>query len=222
MSFALLMVLLSGTCWSLVYLDAIRIGIKDKTYAIPFWALALNFAWEALLTLFGYRELGVQAQVGMNAVWLLFDFGILYTYFKYGIKEFPASVSPRWFYLWSVLVILVSLVIQYFFIRQFGVITGGSYTAFLQNLLMSILFIGMLIKRKSSRGQTLLIAVMKGIGTLFPTILFGFVGIKETHGPNHLVLVLGILIFFFDVLYVYLLYRVKQQERSSERPEYII
>lgn len=222
MSFALWMVLLSGFCWSVVYLDAIRIGIKDKTYAIPFWALALNFSWELLLSLFGYMELGLQAQVGMNALWLLFDFGILYTYFKYGLKEFPSSVSPHWFYVWSVLVILVSFVIQYFFIHHFGVITGGSYSAFLQNLIMSILFIGMLIKRKSSKGQTLLIAVMKGMGTLLPTILFGYVGIKETNGPNRLVLVLGILIFIFDVIYIYLLARVKERERTSKVLERII
>lgn len=216
------MVLLSGFCWSVVYLDAIRIGIKDKTYAIPFWALALNFTWELLLSLFGYVELGIQAQVGMNALWLLFDFGILYTYFKYGKKEFPSFVSPKWFYVWSVFVILVSLVIQYFFIIHFGVITGGSYSAFLQNLIMSILFIGMLIRRRSSKGQTLVIAVMKWIGTLLPTILFGYVGIKETNGPNHLLLVLGILIFFFDLIYIYLLALVKQRERLSESLEKII
>jgi hypothetical protein len=40
------LMLLSGIAWSIVYVDAIRIGIKDRSYAMPFWALALNIAWE--------------------------------------------------------------------------------------------------------------------------------------------------------------------------------
>ena len=222
MSFALFMVLLSGFCWTIVYVDSIRIGIKDKTYAIPYWALALNFSWELLLTWFGYLELGIQAQVGMNAVWLLFDFGILYTYFRYGIKEFPRSVSRQWFYVWSVFGIIASLVVQYFFIRHFGLIAGGSYSAFIQNLIMSILFIAMLVRRNSSRGQTLTIAVMKWMGTLAPTILYGYVGLEETNGPNQFAMVLGVLIFVFDALYVFLLYRVKQQEQMAGEMKKII
>ena len=34
----------SGVCWTIVYIEGIRIGIKDKSYAIPFYALALNIA----------------------------------------------------------------------------------------------------------------------------------------------------------------------------------
>jgi hypothetical protein len=43
------LVLLSGLCWTVVYIDSVRLGFKDKTYAMPFWALALNIAWELML-----------------------------------------------------------------------------------------------------------------------------------------------------------------------------
>lgn len=36
------LILVSGLAWTIVYLDSIRIGMKDKTFAMPFWALALN------------------------------------------------------------------------------------------------------------------------------------------------------------------------------------
>jgi hypothetical protein len=36
----LCLVLLSGACWTLVYLDGIRLGLRDPTYAMAFWALA--------------------------------------------------------------------------------------------------------------------------------------------------------------------------------------
>ena len=85
---------------------------------------------------------------------------------------------------------------------------GAIYSAFLQNLLMSILFIAMLIQRNSREGQTILIAVSKCIGTLAPTLYMGVIGIKGFMAANSLVLVIGGLIFFFDLLYIVLLKRV--------------
>jgi hypothetical protein len=41
---------------------------------------------------------------------------------------------------------------------------------------MSILFIGMLVRRRSREGQSLTIAVNKWIGTLAPTALYGVLG----------------------------------------------
>ena len=38
---------LSGLAWAIVYMESIRIGFRDKTYAMPIVALALNFAWES-------------------------------------------------------------------------------------------------------------------------------------------------------------------------------
>ena len=38
---------ISGLAWTIVYIDAIRIGFRQKTYAIPMAALGLNFAWES-------------------------------------------------------------------------------------------------------------------------------------------------------------------------------
>ena len=172
---------------------------------MPYWALVLNFSWELLQTVLGYKELGLQTQTIVNSFWVVLDIGILYTYFKYGVKEFPVSFAKKWFYVWSIFGLLVSFVLQYYFIQQFGLIQGGSYSAFIQNLVMSILFIGMLMNRKSSTGQTMIIAIMKWIGTLAPTILFGIIGIEKVVKPNQLVLVLGILIFIFDVLYIFLL-----------------
>jgi hypothetical protein len=37
--------LISGLAWTIVYIDSIRIGFRQKTYAMPMAALALNFAW---------------------------------------------------------------------------------------------------------------------------------------------------------------------------------
>ena len=42
----LLLIALSGLAWTIVYIEAIRQGIRYKTYAMPIAALGLNIAWE--------------------------------------------------------------------------------------------------------------------------------------------------------------------------------
>ena len=205
---------LSGICWTIVYIESIRLGFKQKTYAIPFWALALNIAWETVNSILGYAQEGVSIQIVINAVWCLLDVGILYTYFKYGQKYFPEYLSKKIFIIWSILALLTSYIIQYFFVKEFGLVKGSTYSAFLQNLAMSILFITMYIQRCGSDGQSIDIAINKFIGTLMPTILVGVIGIDAFGGPNLFILVLGILIAIFDLLYIFMLLSDKKNEYS--------
>ncbi|MBB3840042.1 hypothetical protein FHS57_004055 [Runella defluvii] len=205
MNTSLVLAGISGICWTIVYIECIRLGFKQKTYSMPFWALALNIAWETLHTIIGYREEGLTLQVGFNAVWCFFDIGILYTYFKYGQKYFPDFLSKNVFIAWSVLGLIVSYFIQYYFVEEFGLVKGGSYSAFLQNLAMSILFIAMFVQRRGNEGQSLTLAINKFIGTLTPTILVGIVGLPAFGKPNLFILVLGICIAVFDIIYIGLL-----------------
>ena len=50
-----ILTLVSGLCWTLVYIEGIRLGITDRSYAIPFYALAPNLAWELLHAYLGLR-----------------------------------------------------------------------------------------------------------------------------------------------------------------------
>jgi len=214
---SMILVLVSGISWSIVYLAAIKVGIKDKIYAIPFWALALNFAWEVLHGIFGLAEIGFSAQSIINILWALLDCGILYTFFKYGATESPTFLNKRVFISFSVVGILISFVVQYAFIHEFTLVLAGAYSAYLQNLLMSVLFITMLMKRKSSKGQNLCIAFFKWIGTLAPTILFGVIGVAELGGrPNQFVLILGVLICIIDIVYIYLLWLTQKTEKTMQ------
>jgi len=214
-SFPLFLVIFSVICWTVVYLDSIRLGFKEATYAMPFWALALNFAWELLQTVLEYQKAGFVLQVGITSAWLLLDCVILYTYFRFGKKYFPRNLPEHWFIVWSLLGLFTSLILQYFFIIEFGLYVGRAYAAFLQNLLMSVLFIGMLVNRGSSEGQSLTIAINKWLGTLAPTILFGFVGAEGMNGPSTLLLVAGIFCSLFDLIYIGMLLRGRQNLRWS-------
>jgi hypothetical protein len=199
-----ILTVISGVCWTIVYIEGIRLGFKHKSYAIPFFALALNLAWELL-----HASLGLTStpdlQTIINCIWFIFDLGILWTYLKFGRKYFPASLPSSWFPIWTVLVLIASGLVQYAFVREFTPFLGGAYAAFLQNLLMSVLFINILIGRGTREGQSLIIAVSKWIGTLAPTILFGVIGSRTLGGPNFLILVVGALCSVFDIIYIFML-----------------
>jgi hypothetical protein len=191
-----------------VYIEGIRLGLKDRSYAIPFLALALNLAWELLHTIFGFQA-GSGLQTYINAIWFLFDIGILYTYVKFGRKHFSSNLPKSSFAAWTILVIVMAFFIEYAFTREFGRFVGGAYAAFLQNLLMSILFINMLVNRQSREGQSLTLAVNKWIGTLVPTIQFGILGDAGLPNGSFLVLMVGMFCSVFDLIYIAMLTRTK-------------
>jgi hypothetical protein len=194
-----ILTLASGTSWTIVYLAIIYRGFKDKACGMPFFALALNLTWEFIYSFLLGGELSLQLVI--NIIWFFFDVVILYTYFRYGRKEFPNTVDPRWFVPWSVWVLAVGFVTQYFTALEFPGLPGAMYSAFVINLVMSVLFITMLVRRDSVEGQSMGIAVFKWLGTAAPTLLFYLVS-----GSN-LVLVLGIVIFVFDVIYIGMLHQ---------------
>jgi hypothetical protein len=86
------------------------------------------------------------------------------------------GVEKTLFIAWSVLGLVTAFALQYALLKEFGVAKGAGYSAFLQNLLMSVLFIAMLAGRGNREGQSLSIAINKWIGTLAPTILYGLIG----------------------------------------------
>lgn len=203
----LFLTIVSGLAWTVVYIDAIRIGFRDRSYAIPAAALGLNFAWEAI---YAARSVvtGITVQGAFNIAWGLADVVIVYTFLKFGRSELPAWVTRRLFIGWALLLGATSFAVQLLFVAEFGWEDASRYSAFLQNLLMSGLFIAMFVARSGSRGQTLLIAVAKWIGTLAPTLVFGW------YRGSPLILGVGLLCSVFDLVYIGLLWRSRRRPQS--------
>ncbi len=128
----------------------------------------------------------------------------LVIYLRYGRRELPAFVSRPMFVGWSILIFTTAYVVQWLFVIEFGWAEAPKYAAFLQNLLMSILFIAMFVARRGPRGQSIVIAVAKWIGTLAPTIVFGALA------GSMFILGLGILCSVFDLAYLGLLIWARQ------------
>lgn len=186
---------ISGFAWTIVYMSAIWIGFRQKTYAMPIAALGLNLAWESIYAAPDLRS-ATPIQGVVDIVWAFADIIILYTFFKFGRAEFPRFLTRRMFVLWAVLVFGSAYAVQWLFIAEFGLSDAARYSAFLQNLLMSGLFIAMFVGRRGIRGQTLTIAVAKWIGTLAATILYGVIE------ASPFILGLGIMCSVFDLAYI--------------------
>ena len=191
----LVLTVVSGLAWTIVYIEAIRIGFRDRSYAIPAAALALNFSWESIYAVNGLMT-GLSVQAVVNVVWALADLVIVLTFVRFGRRELPKFVSQPMFLGWAVLLFAASYGAQALFIVEFGTDLAARYSAFLQNALMSGLFIAMLVARRGLRGQTLMIAIAKWLGTLAPTILLGVIHWSP------LILCLGLICSAFDLVYV--------------------
>lgn len=60
-----LLIVASGICCSVVYVDSIRIGFKQKTYAMPLFALGLNIVREGL---YAFTDLFIRRSIGAQAI----------------------------------------------------------------------------------------------------------------------------------------------------------
>ena len=203
-----LFIALCGVGWIVAYVEALRIGLKDKTYSIPFLTLALNFTWEIYYTIQGYHEFGYHVSTYVNFIWVLIDVGILYTYFKYGRKEVKANDLV--FYGQALFFILSCFFIHHFTFQELGIVKGALYSGFSINFVMSFLFVRMFYRRGGPKGQSLIIAISKCFGTFSSTVLIGMIGSKTAGGVNNYILYLGLMIFVVDLFYIYLLAKAKK------------
>lgn len=201
--------LMCGGFWMISYSIAIYKGIKDKSYAMPFFALCLNISWEILYLkkVLNGGDGGLLWTV-MDSIWLILDSGILITYFLYGKKYYPDKLK-NYFWIFSIFQLIIAMLIMNEFYINYpfhAKINAG----FFINIVMSMLFIDMLIKRNGKEGQSIILAITKFIGTLVATILSGFC----FGAINRISLVLGGVSAVVDIIYIYLLIIWDQKEDS--------
>ncbi len=202
----MVLVVISGLCWSMVYINSIRTGFRQKTYCMPIFALGLNIAWEGIYAY--YEVLGrgsISIQGIANTAWFFLDIVLLYTYFRFGKSDCETEMEKKWQIPFGILVLLISITIQVLFIYEFGDQQAEIYSAYLQNIAMSAAYLYLLNRRRGSKGQTKTIAICKWIGTLAPTLI----GVIES---NAFIVITGIICFVLDGLYFYFLSYVQERE----------
>ncbi len=211
MSLKLFLTLFCGICWTITYVECIRIGVKYKIHTMPFLALVLNITWEAFNTYQGALLAGwTHVSTLFDAIWLLLDCIILYIYLIYAKNRLTSSLG---FYGKILSLLIIGFIFQYSFAVQFGFITGAVYSSSFMGIIMSILFIKMYYDRNGAYGQSLSIAINKCLGTGAASLLVGLVGVNSLGGAHAIVLYVGVVIFFIDLYYIFLLLKEKYERK---------
>jgi hypothetical protein len=73
-----------GSLWTLCYILLTLESFRSKTYGMPLFALAYNFAWEFIYA-FYVAEMPLERAV--FGIWCLLDSGMVYGIVKYGKNE---------------------------------------------------------------------------------------------------------------------------------------
>ena len=159
--------LATGLCWTVTYLLIIRRGFADRTYGMPIVALCANLSWEFIFSVVRPHA-GVQ-RIG-DILWLTLDVVIAYTALRYGPREFRYLPRPVFYAGFAGTLVLAYLGVDAV-CREFDN-GNGIYAGFADNLMMSGLFLAMLASRGGLRGQSVSIAALKCVGTIFASIGF--------------------------------------------------
>ena len=200
------LMIIGGIFWSITYILIIRQGYKDKTYSMPLAALCANISWEAI---FSFIHPHSPPQLYINYAWFILDVLIVFQFLKFGKSEFP-NFSIKQFIASFVFALVLAFCSVLFISYEFND-WKGAYTAFGQNLMMSILFISMLVNRNSLRGQSIYIAVFKMLGTGVSSLAFYLY--QPISQGSLLMPFLYISIFVCDIIYLILIYQKYREHK---------
>ncbi|MFJ5764129.1 hypothetical protein ACIP9C_02140 [Lysinibacillus sp. NPDC093210] len=190
-----------GLFWILTYILIIKRSFKDEKYGMPMVAICANISWEFIFT-FIYPQNDLQSVISF--IWFVLDLVIMWQYLIYGRHEYKKTISSKLFYTSFLFTLSVSFLIIISLSQELHDMEG-KYAAFVQNLMMSGLFIGLLLGRGSLAGQSMAIAVCKMIGTLFAAVGF-FIYFRTPF-----ITITSMATLMYDLLYIALVYRLSRK-----------
>lgn len=228
-----LLIALDGFFWALAYVLIIHRSVKDKTCGMPAAVLCLSFTWEFVFGFLGaplveagsFFDLSRQplAMRIHNVVWFVLDCGILYTLLRYGRDEYekfhPGAPKKAFvpLVLTGLAVCFIGMVVS---VYEWGD-HNGIYAAYIDNVLISLLFIRMLYRRGNADGQSMWIGLSKCLGTI-ATFLLGGAVVRREFGVGKriffdmeflpLMKLCILLILILDIAYLIILYRTMKHK----------
>ncbi len=203
----LLPIVFSLLSWLTVYVLIIRKGLVERTYAMPLLPLCVNLSYEFF---FGFIRPDAPPINYVNISWFLFDLGIVFTYLRFGAKEFPAVLPRSWFLPSFVAVLALAFAGVAAMTYEFKDWTG-SYTGWGANTLMSAAYIALLLRRGSTAGQSMYIGLFRLIGSA------ALISVEMRISPNSVLLPFFYVAFvLLDLTYLFLLHG--QFVREGKKP----
>ncbi|ATB32897.1 hypothetical protein [Melittangium boletus] len=191
--------------WVVAYALIVRQCHQQKTYGIPMVAICLNMGWEVLTA--WVLPNPVEVWLWLERAWSILDLFILGQLLRYGRAEQKFPETRQYFYPLIGLTLVLSFCGQYSFIKMYQD-NMGFMDAFMINLVMSILFVGLYYERRETRqGLSVPVAWLKMLGSLGTGIQSQVVvrSIDHMHQGVPFLTFLSLSILLFDCAYIYLL-----------------
>ena len=196
--------------WLLAYFLIIKLSFKEKTFGMPIVALCLNITWEFL---FGFVVTSDYLLIWIgNMVWCVVDLIIFVAIWKYAKDDFEDPVIKKLIHPGMIVGVIAAFTLFYPFTFNFGD-TKGYCLGWIAAAIMCVLFIAMLIRRKSSKGQSIWIATSMLVGNFFAWVWVNFDPELGNQGMDRAMnSAFMIVVGFFNVVYIVMLYRQGKSE----------
>jgi hypothetical protein len=206
--------------WVAAYILMVRKAFLDHAPALPMVAICCNFAWE-FLAAFIFPNPNDTLNL-LAKTWFFIDIVIMWQLLRYGRALQTVPLVRRLYLPLVALALILALVGQYTYVAMYQD-RIAMVVAFVINLIMSILFVQMLMARQAQghrRGISVGGAWLKMLGTLCTSIQSHFlVQWFNPELPNVWFLTfLSVSIFFFDCVYLALIYIPPHRLRALVAP----
>ena len=155
-----LIVLVGFLCWSGVYWQMWRRGVRDRSFGMPLVALCVNVVWEIVFTFFADGPMPVKV---VNGLWLGLDLAVLSTLLRFGRDDYASAWVRDSFYMLVALVFAMAALVVPAFKSAFADTTGGISATF-TTMLLSAQLVAMLVRRDNVRGQSIYIGLLVLLG----------------------------------------------------------
>ena len=201
-TYELIVTAIGWVFWISMYGLIIRSIVKDKYVEMPWICVLGNIAWEFVWGFVYYDSINLgELFIWSYRAWFILDIFIVWGLFKYGRKQIDIPEIKKHF----VLICLVSIGIYAALFSSF-IESGfdnkwGSQSAYISNVIISLLFISLFLKQFRFKKFSKIMAWFKCLGTLAYTIVY-----FSFDPPNSFVHFIGGVVFFLDLIYLYLLY----------------
>jgi hypothetical protein len=188
--------------WVAVYFLYAKHIAKHLMIGMPVFAAASNFGWEfvwgflppftnmGLLFLWGYR------------VWFFFDLYIFYGVLRYGAEQLSIPALKPFFKPLMIFVAICWAIFYWFFKAQGYDTPIGANSAYVAQILISVLYMLLLLRHRRFVWSSAPIAWLRSLGTGFISV-FMFLHYPE----NRMLLMLCVLSALVDGVYLYVFHR---------------
>lgn len=153
---------LGAISWYGTYIEAIRLGVKDKTNAFPLPVLTSFIVWEAIFSF--HPTLKQRKYAKANAIWFAIDCILIYQAIKYSMKKYAEyyNISLKQAYCLLMIGFLFWYKVTVNITKEMD--KRGEIPMIAMAILGEINHHHMLCYNKSLKGQSLLFQVLRLVG----------------------------------------------------------